>query len=389
MARQTYPALGWLLQRAQWVGCVCPSLIVLYKRHAAFKQTFIEEACITLAYNGIICLTDQTWLQTVSSDEAEIFRAELAQRKSIHYLLLKAHQAGKSRVQIAYQLKLNIEAVELYVQRLGIVTKERTHYRDDDPLPFPLPPIPTDEQVSNFVDLHGSDNPVTARWLETQFLQLLKMCAIHHGPDGLAMDDLIQEGWLGLRSAARNYQARGKFHTYAWVCMRCRMRYAILYWRYGAGGFAKMQKYGLKRIFAYRDGFAKRLGRLPTYAEIAHGLGIPIEDARVLLSHPKRFSDLDLDSHENLVMNKLALSPLKELEQREMREAVAEALAEFSEADQYLLLEHFVEGRTITELARERDDGGGWLTHARLEFITDKFKKKLRALGIDQQHVFD
>lgn len=204
------------------------------------------------------------------------------------------------------------------------------------------------------------------------------------------MDDLVQEGWFGLRSAARNYQAaKGKFHTYAWVAMRCNMRYAVLKWQLGANAYRRIVKHGIRKIFAFRAGFTQRLGRLPTYAEISSELGMPIEDVHILLSPPRRFSDLNPESHENLVMDKLALSPLKELEHREMREKIADALAEFSEADQALLLDHLIEGRTISELARERGDQGGWLTLARLEFIAEKFRRKLRSLGITPEHVFD
>ena len=82
-----FPILGWLLERASWIGSACPALIWLYSQHSRRKSEFIRDACRILTMENIPFITDESWQSSLPLIEQRVWQAEVNQQRTIHYFL--------------------------------------------------------------------------------------------------------------------------------------------------------------------------------------------------------------------------------------------------------------------------------------------------------------
>ena len=103
---------------------------------------------------------------------------------------------------------------------------------------------------------------------------------------GLDVDDLFQEGVLGLLEAVRRYDhTRGpRFASFALPWIRMRVG-ELAVTRCGANGLPASRAKAWAQTVAIRDALSVTLGRHPTLAEIAEYGGRPVEQVRALLGY--------------------------------------------------------------------------------------------------------
>ena len=149
---------------------------------------------------------------------------------------------------------------------------------------------------------------------------------------GLPLEDLIQEGSIGLIDAAERFEpGRGKFATYAWWYIRQAIRsYAI-----DNGRTIRVPVTQAKKITALNNKIKEltaNFGRAPTDVEIASAMGIEIGDVHDLMLYSREPISLNMPIGDGeselaaLIPDREAVNPEEALiradEERHVREMV-------------------------------------------------------------------
>ncbi|MFN0091323.1 MAG: sigma-70 family RNA polymerase sigma factor [Acidimicrobiales bacterium] len=207
------------------------------------------------------------------------------------------------------------------------------------------------------------DAPELSRRIE-QHLPLVKHIVFQvavHFPRHVDREELARAGALGLVEAAQRYdEARGvPFDRFA----AQRIRGAILDAVRAADWAPRSVRNLARRLEQVEQQLATELGRVPTPAEMADALGMaPDELLRlqdrmfrsVVLALEHEVTD-ELDEDLTLVdvlEDRNAIEPLRELESRELHAYLRDAVELLPDRHRLVIVGYFLEGRTSQELAR-------------------------------------
>ena len=215
-------------------------------------------------------------------------------------------------------------------------------------------------------------------------LRLVVSCALHFKKrTSHALEDLFQEGVLGLNRAAEKYEPdRGyRFATYAtwWIHQR------ITRYIESSGRTVRVPSHRVKDLRTFRAkcrSLASVFSRKPTEHELAHELGISESEVQLLIQIGRDERSLDADGsqdgmsprHEFLVAS--TRDPALEFEHQELTEMMVDVLDTLDGRSRKIIASRFgLEGdapKTLEELAEELN-----LTRERIRQIESRALDKL------------
>lgn len=181
-----------------------------------------------------------------------------------------------------------------------------------------------------------------------------------HFPRHVDRNDLINAGAIGLVEAARRYEgSRGvPFNRFA----AQRIRGAIIDAVRAADWAPRSVRTLARRLDAVEQRLAGDLGRLPSIGETARELGVSTGEVRALREKVFRSVVLafehvasDSEDEELTLIDVLAddgREPDDELEDRELKAYLREAVAHLPERHRLIIVGYFIQERTSEDLAR-------------------------------------
>lgn len=182
-----------------------------------------------------------------------------------------------------------------------------------------------------------------------------------HFPRHVEREELARAGALGLVEAAKRYdEARGvPFNRFA----AQRIRGAIIDAVRAADWAPRSVRALARRLDQVEQGLANRLGRVPSMGETATELGISRDELdrlrdRLFRSVVLAFDSLLGDSEDeeltlvDVLTDRSAVEPSEELEARELRAYLRDAVQLLPERHRIIVVGYFLEERTSSDLAR-------------------------------------
>jgi RNA polymerase primary sigma factor len=219
------------------------------------------------------------------------------------------------------------------------------------------PLLSTDEEQRMAIQIKAGDEHVRGRFVEAN-LKLVVSVAKRYQGRGLALEDLIQEGNLGLLRAVEKFDhTKGyKFSTYAFWWIRQAITRAIA----DQGRTIRLPVHlgdKLNRLKGISLCLQQELGRQPTTEELAEHMGISAEKVHEILQASLEPVSLDLPLHEgqdldlgDVLEDRTTLAPPDVASHLALTELVEDLLERLTERERAVLSLRFglVDGRSWT-----------------------------------------
>lgn len=178
-------------------------------------------------------------------------------------------------------------------------------------------------------------------------LRLVVSIAKEYAGRGVPLLDLIQEGSIGLLSAARNYDytQNCRFSTYARQWIRQGVDRGVL----NHGGLIRVPLHKMeliRKVMAIRTALAQETGEEPLTEAIAQRADMPLDKVEQLLEMAPKVSSLDAPAGEDgnvqqILENLQATQPYEELIRSELKHTLDLLLSLLPERQSLVLRLHF------------------------------------------------
>ncbi len=189
-----------------------------------------------------------------------------------------------------------------------------------------------------------------------RFLPMVRRLAWHlqsAGRDGIELEDLMQAGLVALTECAQRHAGPGEDGFAAYAKLRVRGAMVDMIRRHVPLSRGAVERRRLLR--ETEAALRASLGRTPADGELAAALGIGAAELEALRSagQPLRFETLD-DAYtdDNLAFADAAPDSLALLQDQELRQSVAAAIAALPERLQMIVQLYFVEELNLAEIAK-------------------------------------
>jgi len=243
-----------------------------------------------------------------------------------------------------------------------------------------------EEEVALFQKMHQGDMEAREQIIESNLRLVLSIASQFAQKSIVPLEDLVQEGCLGLIRAVDKFDWRrgNRFSTYAvWWIRQYIVRAIAEHSRFIHLPFHLVET--LAQFVATSQRLAQELGRQPSNQEIAETLGMPVErveELTVLLTPPLSL-DMPVDEEEELVLEDIvpdlnAVSPEDAYFRAYARERIKAILAETLTEREWEVIKlryGLLDGRTYTleEIGRMLKISGEAVRH-----IEQRALEKLR-----------
>ena len=251
-------------------------------------------------------------------------------------------------------------------------------------------PLLTPEQERTLAMACAQGDEDAIRTMVNSNLRLVVSIAREYAGRGVPLLDLIQEGSVGLLTAARkfDYTKENRFSTYATPWIRQGVSRYIL----NHAGLIRVPRHTMERmrkILAAKAMLQQQTGREPTPDEIARECGLAGEKTEELLNLLPQVCSLDApvgdpehDALQAMLEDLHAPQPQEELVRQELQHTMDVLLSMLNERQQQVLRLHFgMEDDTCHSLEQIGKMLG--ISKERARQIERQAMDKLRALGAD------
>lgn len=240
-------------------------------------------------------------------------------------------------------------------------------------------PATEEQRIQRLLRKAANDDIAARESLVAQFRPLIEKLARRFLPSGIPLDDLVQEGYIGLLHAISHFDPgkNVKFITYATHCIGGHLRHFLR----DRGQIIKepawLQELS-QRVRRATDALVQQLGRNPTTTEIATSMGLPEESVAQIESTRALFSVASLD--EPFDDSSSTLADRESFGENSQGIASAGAVASFEASiEEKVVLEHalqrlkeiertviylfYYEDRSQTEIAKQIGISNNYVSH--------------------------
>lgn len=191
-------------------------------------------------------------------------------------------------------------------------------------------------------------------------------------PASIELDDVIQEGMLGLLDAARNWQPQADGAPFA-VYARLRIRGSIYDWLRSNDLLPRHQREKLRAAQEAITALSHKLGREPEDGEVALSLGLSLTQYHTLLEGAVSINVVEQIAESDEPVATPDSDPFEQASVRETLQQLEPLLARLGVKEQQVLALYYTEHLSYREIAEVLD-----LTRGRISQIHTQAILRLR-----------